>query len=362
MNKYLLFLWIVVLAACSSEAEPVFPTPRPTVTITPTSTVTPTAVPPTDVPVQPLTVITATFGPSPTALIGATPLVAIKPTATLPPPAALGSLNIEYFTTDAVTVHPGDAVTLYWSITGIDQALIYRLNDDGSHDQVWQVRRSGSVTVITRTTDKLQTRFTISVGDSMGRIERTLAIPLTGGQCADNKLTATAAPGWFFAPSPTECPGMAPLLTAAAQQPFEHGQMIWMGSQTQIYVLFNDGKTPAWNVYNDTFKDGQPDRDSSLNPPANLTQPIRGFGLIWRAQPTVRDRLGWAIGAEQGFDGAYQIDSNTVAPMQYLRLHDLSVVQLAGSADPKTDPKLRLWKLLSVSGTPAPVPTATAKR
>ena len=363
MNRPVVWLCIIfglVATACSSDAEPVFPTPRPTATITQTPTASPTAVPPTDIPTQPLTVITATTGPSPTALIGATPVVVVsKPTATLPPPAALGSLNIEYFTTDATTVHPGDAVTLYWSITGIDQALIYRINDDGSHDQVWQVHRSGSVTVLTRPTDKIQTRFTLSIGDAMSRIERTLTVSLVTGPCdrgakGSNVANSTPVPAWFFAPSPSECPAMTPMLSAAAQQSFERGQMIWLGVQTQIYILFTDGKTPAWMVYNDTFKDGQPDRDPSLNPPANLAQPIRGFGLVWRAQPTVRDRLGWAIGSEQGFDGAYQIDSTTPVPMQYLRLRDGSVVQLSGSSDPKADPKLRLWKLLAVTGTPVP--------
>ena len=353
---------LISLSACSADSEPVLPTARPTATITLTPTITPTPTVPTSIPTLPLIEITPTAGPSPTPLIGATPIVQQSASPTLAPRAALGSLNIEYFTTDAVTVNPGDAVTLYWSISGAPQAFIYRLNDDGSHNQVWQVRSSGTLTVLTRPTDTLQTRFTLSAGDTMSRIERTISVPLQSGPCDGgsvnpaSKRDKTPAPGWFFAPGPVNCPAQLPLPSAAAQQNFEHGQMIWVGVQTQIYVLFNDGKLPAWNVYTDSFRDGQPERDPSLNPPANLAQPIRGFGLVWRTQPTVRDRLGWAIGSEQGFDGDYQADGAQPAPNQYLRLIDGSVVALSGGSSASANPKQRLWKAVPVTSSGA-VPT-----
>jgi hypothetical protein len=59
---------------------------------------------------------------------------------------------------------------------------------------------------------------------------------------------------------------------------------------------------------------GQPETDPSLTPPAGLFQPVRGFGVAWRANNappglTVRDRLGWATEAEASLTGSFQCDS-----------------------------------------------------
>lgn len=324
---------IFLLAACGANADPVLPTVRPTITISPMPTLTETRVvnatatplPPTDPAVAAL----ATDGPTPTFLIGATSTRQPVPTVTLTPQAAApGSLSIEYFTTDAQSVKPGDKLTLYWSIKGADHGIIYRLNPDGSHDQLWQVGRSGSLEVKTRASDQDTARFSLSVGDTISRVEQSLSIPL---KCAQK--------AWFFDPPPDTCPGGDVTQSPAAQQNFERGQMIWIGTQGRIYVLFNDGKKPAWAVYADEFKDGQPDRDPSLSPPPNLAQPIRGFGLVWRTKEKVRDRLGWAIGPELPFDGAYQSD-NVALPdtTLYLRARDKAILQLAARGDS--------WKLI----------------
>src|SRR5579864_5028801 len=141
----------VGLAGCGAEAEPLVPTARPTPTITPTDlpTATDLSTPPTIIAL--LISHSPTPGPSPTPLIGPTStLDNLTPSTTLPPLAAPPrGLNIEYFTTDAVNVHAGDTLTLYWSISGADHAVIYRLNPDGTHDQFWQVGRSGSLVVST---------------------------------------------------------------------------------------------------------------------------------------------------------------------------------------------------------------------
>lgn len=328
----------VGLAACGADAEPLVPTARPTPTITLTSTITPTdlSTPPTAVSL----LNTATRGPSPTPLIGPTStLLDLTPSATLPPlPAAPGSLNIEYFTTDAQNVHAGDSLTLYWSITGADHAVIYRLNPDGTHDRFWQVGRSGSLIVATRATDTTSVRFGITVGDSVNRLDQTLTVTIG---CASTQ--------WFFSPAPDGCPAAPPQFSPAAQENFERGQMIWVGNQGRIYVLFNDGKKPGWAVFADEFKDGQPDRDPSLAPPPNLSQPIRGFGLVWRNQSHVRDRLGWATGPELGFDGAYQSDSVALPNATlYLRSRDKNIFQLSG--------KDQSWKLIVPLVTPTPKP------
>lgn len=56
-----------------------------------------------------------------------------------------------------------------------------------------------------------------------------------------------------------------------------------------------------------------PPNDPALIPPAGLLQPERGFGLLWRNSPTVRERLGWALTPEAGYTATVQIDSATGA-------------------------------------------------
>ncbi len=324
-----------LLTACGANADPILPTTRPTVTLTavPSTTDTPPFIPsPTDLPTAIPLPVTPTAGPSPTALIGSTSTRPAPPTAT--PTSKLvqaGSLLIEYFTTDAAAVRPGDQLTLFWSVKGADRALIYRLNADGSHDFTWQVGSAGTLVVTTSPKDKDKdvSRFSISIGDNMTRIEQTLSVPV---KCATES--------WFFEPAPDSCPADAPLNSPAASQVFERGQMIWLSSQSRIYVLFNDGKKPAWIAYTDEFKDGQPERDNSLSPPPGLAQPIRGFGLVWRTKEKVRERLGWATGPETGYEGVFQSDDLAVPDNTiYLQGRDKVVFQLSsqGSA----------WKLLT---------------
>ncbi len=95
--------------------------------------------------------------------------------------------------------------------------------------------------------------------------------------------------GWAKAPQS----GM----TAAAIQTFDHGTMIWRGDTQQIYVIFSDR---TWAVFPDKFKEGDVENDPNLRVPQGKLQPVRGFGKIWRENPAVRDKLGWATAKEQG--------------------------------------------------------------
>jgi hypothetical protein len=72
--------------------------------------------------------------------------------------------------------------------------------------------------------------------------------------------------------------------------------MFWVQQQDAIYVLYDSANLPRWQVFNDTFQDGMPDTDPAYEPaPPYTWQPKRGFGLLWRSQPTLRDRLGWSV-------------------------------------------------------------------
>ena len=60
-------------------------------------------------------------------------------------------------------------------------------------------------------------------------------------------------------------------------------------------------------------------------PPPGYYQPVRGFGLVWREQPNVRDRLGWALAPEAGFETAVQHTSYPKYNHTYLRALDGNV-------------------------------------
>jgi serine/threonine protein kinase len=99
------------------------------------------------------------------------------------------------------------------------------------------------------------------------------------------------------------CPRGQALQIAAAWESFERGQMLWRGDLHQIYVLRQAG---TWAVFDDLWRDGDIQWDAAIVPPGGFMQPVRGFGLVWRQQPGVRDDLGWATASEATFDAAFQ--------------------------------------------------------
>ena len=88
-----------------------------------------------------------------------------------------------------------------------------------------------------------------------------------------------------------------------ADQPFEHGRMIWRGDRRRIYVLYENN---TWVDHEDTFDPATDPISAGLQPPAGLREPAFGFGKVWREQDGVRDRLGWATEGEQAYPGAIQ--------------------------------------------------------
>ncbi len=117
----------------------------------------------------------------------------------------------------------------------------------------------------------------------------------TPGPCVNTWVPELATAMQGMCPHPAE-------IGWAAQQPFERGFMLWLQPSKSIYVFFDNYGGQSYRVYNDTFKEGDPESDPSLVPPAGLLQPVRGFGLVWRSYPEVRDNLGWATAVESGFD------------------------------------------------------------
>lgn len=73
--------------------------------------------------------------------------------------------------------------------------------------------------------------------------------------------------------------------------------MVWVGSLNLIYIMYSDGQAPRWMAYRDYFVEGMAETAGEYNnaPAPNLWQPRRGFGLLWRSNPAIRNRIGWAV-------------------------------------------------------------------
>jgi len=317
IKALLVLAFLAPFAGCTVAADQVFPTPLPTATPLPTFTPTVTAT-----PLPP----TITLVPSPRPLISATPVFVANTLSPLTPsPTQLlpGSVRIAYFISDLKQVDPGQSLRLFWSVEGIDSAIIYRLTATGEREQQWRVGRNGSLQVSTRIDDQGPAQFKIVAGDAVTFVEQTISITLTClGSIAPDPTTGGCPQG-----SIEGAAGLA-ISSPAAQQNFERGTLIWVGIESRIYILYNDGKTPAWNSYPDEFRDGLPDSDPALVPPSGLFQPVRGFGLVWRTNQTVRDRLGWAVSSELGFTAQVQGDATAQGGTAYITTPDNDVIKL----------------------------------
>ena len=124
-------------------------------------------------------------------------------------------------------------------------------------------------------------------------VQQTLA----PGVGVNNPSTCTLP--WFFGMTLSAYCPLGPALTSpAAYQAFQQGFMIWVGQQDAIYVVYQNAGLPRWEVYGDAYVEGitadfEPALDAAA--PNASWQPRRGFGLVWRNNPQVRSRLGWAI-------------------------------------------------------------------
>lgn len=122
----------------------------------------------------------------------------------------------------------------------------------------------------------------------------------------------TSTPTRTPTPLPAGFPTPEVYSVVIVEQVFEHGRMIWIEPIRQVWVLSGEDVDPwggTWECFEDNFVDGMVERDSAYDPPANVTtssslpgaipsQPVRGFGKIWRENRDVREALGWALTAE----------------------------------------------------------------
>ena len=318
----------MLLAGCADQPTvtptPVTPTtesssPTPSAEVTetlPSATATlelpsstPTPLPATETPVPTTAAPTATpLSPTPTPA---------PPTPTLAPSPTAAEAVIHSFRANVDVADPGETITLTWNWSGGTRASIYHLFCTGQLSiPNWEVGPTGSLTYTIRPERRNNDSFVLYVGEDGVSASKSVTVKLT---CPDE---------WFFSPAPDICPADAQRVSDGAEQRFERGVMLWVSHEDRIYVLFDDGYSREWKAYRDEWDEGDPTLDPDIVPPAGLQQPVRGFGLLWREESGIRERLGWAVEEEHGYQTALQRTSHCKYSDLYIRAHNGGVWKL----------------------------------
>ena len=298
---FAVFMLALSVLACNAPRPggvDVLPTDVPAVTKLVATKVYPTEPPPTEPPTA--------EGPTATPVTQETP----------PTPAILS------FTADRTTIVQGESVDLTWQATGVTEAHICwvtheaimacvsgPVDPDGGTETVMPTApgRPGVADIV------------LTVKNSAGAAEAHVDVTIA---CVEDPLPALEEQQLFG-----NCP-YGTVVGNAAYQAFGGGYMIWLEGNRTIYVLYAGGR---YESYADDFHEGDPESDPSIVSPEGLLQPVRGFGLVWRTYPAVRDGLGWALAPEEGFQGWSQSYSGSGMHNSgtFLRFIDGSVVLLS---------------------------------
>jgi len=92
-------------------------------------------------------------------------------------------------------------------------------------------------------------------------------------------------------------PTAAETKVGGTYQLFEGGLMFWREDTATIYVLFA-GEPGIWYAFVDGWATGL-EPGGGVGPAAGQFKPQRGFGKVWREQPEVQKRLGYALSADE---------------------------------------------------------------
>jgi hypothetical protein len=134
---------------------------------------------------------------------------------------------------------------------------------------------------------------------------------LAGGGDAgtDPAPTAEASGGALPVDATPALPTPSVAQIQVAEQVFESGRMFWLQPTGEIWVMIESEEDPNrgdWLIFEDSFAEGDVEVDPELTPPAELYQPVRGFGLLWRGEENLRESLGWGETPEFGFVATYE--------------------------------------------------------
>ncbi len=210
---------------------------------------------------------------------------------------------------------PGQTVTLTWEVTGADQIVLTRFWDYRPAEWWEGLPASGIHTHIVPDWERNPILFMLDAFNSV-----------TGNHVAAGVTITVICPDtWFFDPPLGGCP-TAPVFSPAAEQLFEGGVMIWVGTLDNIIVLFADTLYPKVSTFSDSWN-GDPICDLGP-PPEGKLHPVRGFGYLWCENEMVRERLGWATEPEVGFGTVIQWTTLVKYNHTYLQASDGNVWHL----------------------------------
>ena len=99
------------------------------------------------------------------------------------------------------------------------------------------------------------------------------------------------------------CATSEPFSTAAAEQPFEHGTMLWLQEWGSITVFKEGG---SYESHEDLFSAGEPESMGLTPPSAELLEPKQGFGAVWRKLGGATAPVGWASAPEASYVATVQ--------------------------------------------------------
>ncbi len=271
---------------------------------------TPTAAPPTPLP--------------PTAVPQANqPL----PTATTTQPQVLS------FTAETIDNNPGRTITFSWQSSGGKFARIYNgANGSMRFPAYWDVPLNGTFIVDIPDTRRSNPRFELFIYADEGE---------TAYATAFVEILWPCSLPYFFDHNPIICAQTEATYTTAVEQHFQGGRMVWLQELDWIYVLYDEvvpdggqGGDLQWERYNNGWTEELAEFDLSTVPPAGYYAPVRGFGLVWRENQSVQDRLGWALAPEISYDGAWQLQPpDTDDPgggTIFFQLEDSQIARLSG--------------------------------
>ena len=216
-----------------------------------------------------------------------------------------GLAKILTFSAKPTEARLGDTLTLAWtSIGGATATLLEPICCTYTPSPLTTQPLNGSLSFVLQAGVERDTfAYILTVNSDTTSDSQTVRVHLP---CPDRYFFTTTR-------DDLECPAAAPTTSAAVEQRFEQGRMIWLQAQRKIYVLFGSGQAVApgappdsWLIFDDTWQTAEPESDPAIVPPSGLYQPVRGFGKVWRVWPDVRNGLGWAMAPEQAFDGVYQ--------------------------------------------------------
>jgi hypothetical protein len=310
--------WIIVLLVLASFAcisTPAAPTA--------VEVFVPTSVPPTpsNTPKAPQPDVATEVSEPPTE-VPTLPPPTEPPVATEAPPEPTEELAILSFTVTVEDIADGKRLTFNWETTGATGVTIWSGTKHRFPD-AWEGPPNGSLVE--------ELTFTYYRDPSMTLVARDDA-----GHTVSESVTVEWACGhdYFFSTDIALCPAGEASTSWAAEQPFEHGRMIWLedvggGALTRVFfVLYDDGQ---FTMAEDTWTEDQPESDPSFVPPAGLLQPIRGFGKLWRENEGVQEKLGWATAQEQGFDTVFQAQiAESIGATAFLRTLDGKIIRVSG--------------------------------